>query len=76
MDGLRTLRDTLFSFLDLGNCLEAGHFKSVQLPGADKQLHVGHLRKEKGEVGSWEKQGARAGSPGHFVVLKVACGRD
>lgn len=48
----------------------------MQLPGTDKQLHVGNLRTEKSEVGSWEKQGEGCGSPGQFVGLKVACGRD
>lgn len=29
--------------LDLGNCLQAGHFKSMQLPDVDKQLYLGDL---------------------------------
>lgn len=62
--------------LDLGNCLQAGHFKSVQLPGADKQLHVGDLRTEKSEVSSWGRQEEGRGSPGQFVGPKGACGRD
>lgn len=41
--------------LDLDNGLQAGHFKSVQLPATDKQLHLGDWRIENSEVRSWAR---------------------
>ena len=37
--------------------LQTSHFKSVQLPGADEELHVSDSRAEKSEVSRWEAQG-------------------
>ncbi|MXQ90637.1 hypothetical protein E5288_WYG016143 [Bos mutus] len=40
---------------DLDNGLQAGHFKSVQLPATDKQLHLGDWRIDNSEVRSWAR---------------------
>lgn len=48
----------------------------MQLPGADKQLHVSDLRTERTEVSSWERQAEGWGSPGQVVGLRGACAQD
>ena len=35
-----------WSYLDFGNCLQAGHLKGVQLLGADENLHDDSYRKK------------------------------
>lgn len=62
--------------LDPSNCLQASHFKSVQLPRTHKSLDVSALKAEKSEVSSCETQREVCGGPGPLVGPENTCGRD